>query len=116
MRGEMRVMKESQENQFLQSIKEHAGLNIWIFALASKVLDPYFMECIDERLWEDAAVSILASFLGFMVFFAVSITVLDMFMKRKGRRFGKFESIAMAGLVFLIFMAAYFVVNEVLFT
>lgn len=108
-------MNNGCENKFLNEAKEHVCLNAWIFTLASKVLDPYFISCVENREWSNAAVSIAGTFLGFFVFFGISIVVLDMFMGRKGRRFGKLENFAMAVLIFLLFLFAYYVVNYFLF-
>lgn len=96
-------------------ISNHASLTVWIFALASKICDPYFMDCVERGKWEDAAVSIAASVFGFILFWGVSVVALGAFENRKKFKLIRMEGVAEAVVEFIVFVAVYYFVNELLF-
>lgn len=93
-------------------ISSRPGLTVWMFALASKIFDPYFMSCVNEGKWGDAAVSIAASVFGFILFWGISVVVLGAFEHRTKFRINKLEGAASAVVEFLVFVAAYYFIHE----
>lgn len=108
-------MKKKNRMSGWSGISSHPGITVWIFALASKVLDPYFMSCVEEHRWGDAFLSILSAAFGFFLFWGVSVTVLGAFENRKKFKLDRMEGAAAVTIEFLTFVAVYYFVNELLF-